>query len=71
MASTLGAARPPQYYVGTEVEVFISYSQTWVRGFEIAGVTHGGYTLRRRSDWAVLPGAFTGHDIRPTQHRRM
>lgn len=65
MAMTLGAQWPARYLVGTAVEVFISYSRRWVTGFEIAGVNDDHYTLRRHSDWAVLPGSFSDNDIRP------
>jgi hypothetical protein len=52
---------PAPFFVGAEVEVFIACSETWARGYEIATANDGTYTLRRRSDWAVLPGSFTGY----------
>jgi hypothetical protein len=65
MISTPDAASPAQFFVGTPVEVFISYSHTWASGYEIASAHGGSYTLRRVSDWAVLPGSFTGYHLRP------
>jgi hypothetical protein len=51
--------------LGTEVEVFTSYRQTWTRGFEVHGVANDRYLLRRRSDDAVLPGSFAPAAVRP------
>jgi hypothetical protein len=51
--------------LGTDVEVFTSYRQTWTRGFEVYGVANDRYLLRRRSDDAVLPGSFAPAAVRP------
>ena len=49
---------------GTQVEVFSRFSEAWITGFEIATSLDGGYQLRRLSDRSVLPGTFTGDDLR-------
>ena len=51
--------------LGTDVEVFTAYRQTWARGFEVYGVADDRYLLRRRSDDAVLPGSFAPAAVRP------
>ena len=50
--------------LGTDVEVFTSYRQTWTRGFQVYGVANDRYLLRRRSDDAVLPGSFAPASVR-------
>ena len=54
---------------GMEVDVFSRFRETWVHGFEIAGVHGNSYSLRRRLDWAVLPGTFSADDIRVSRPR--
>jgi hypothetical protein len=49
---------------GTEVEVRNRYRMDWAGGFEIVGLTAFGYRLRRRSDGAVLPVAFSHENVR-------
>jgi hypothetical protein len=50
---------------GDAVEVFNTYRQAWVAGFEVAHTRSGRYALRRKSDWAVLPGTFAAAVLRP------
>jgi len=52
---------------GTEVEVLTRYEPHWTAGFEIASVdpAHDLFTLRRQSDGAVLPAAFSSRQLRP------
>ncbi len=50
---------------GTEVEVLTRYEQHWTTGFEIAAVDDEGFLLRRQSDGAVLPAAFSAAELRP------
>jgi hypothetical protein len=50
---------------GTEVEVLTRYERHWASGFEIASVDEAGFVLRRHSDGAVLPTAFSANEIRP------
>jgi hypothetical protein len=47
-----------------EVEVRTHFDGRWVGGFEIADVTDNRYLLRRHSDGAMLPVAFSAHDVR-------
>jgi len=49
---------------GARVEVFSSFSASWVRGFEIAGPCDDGYQIRRLSDRSVLPKTFTLTELR-------
>lgn len=49
---------------GVQVEVFSHYRRDWATGFEIEAVQDGQFTLRRRSDGAVLPKLFNADDIR-------
>ena len=57
-----------------EVEVRLRFDGRWVGGFEIAGVQGSGpdreVWLRRRSDGAVLPAPFAGHEVRRLGPRR-
>jgi nitrogen fixation protein len=56
---------PDTYAPGDAVEVFNSYRQSWVGGFEVARAAGGRYALRRIPDWAVLPGTFDASALRP------
>ena len=49
---------------GVAVEVFIPYSSSWVRGFEVATSHENRYELLRRSDHSVLPTTFHADDLR-------
>ena len=51
--------------IGTRVEVRNSYLQTWSRGFQVAGIIHDAYLIRRLSDRAILPRSFSAEDVRP------
>jgi hypothetical protein len=53
--------------IGTAVDVFSRFRQEWVGGFEVAAVRDHGYSIRRRLDWAVLPGVFGPDDVRLTR----
>jgi len=66
MAMAVTEETRPMFVVGTEVVVFSRFRQDWVNGFEIADVRGDGYLLRRRLDWAVLPGVFAAEDLRLT-----
>jgi hypothetical protein len=59
-----GAAPEHALRVGSRVEVRDRFQGSWSRGFEIAGVIPGGYTLRRVSDRSILPVAFLAHELR-------
>jgi hypothetical protein len=49
---------------GAQVEVFSSFSASWVRGFEIAGTCNDGYQVRRLSDRSILPKTFVIRELR-------
>lgn len=51
---------------GTEVEVLTRYEPRWSAGFEIVSVdlARDLFTLRRQSDGAVLPAAFSSSRLR-------
>jgi len=49
---------------GARVEVFSSFTATWVRGFEIASTFSDGYQVRRLSDRSVLPKTFGIGELR-------
>lgn len=51
--------------VGSDVEVHVSYSGTWERGFSVAETLPEGLRLRRRSDLQVLPVVFEQNRVRP------
>jgi hypothetical protein len=53
--------------IGTEVDVFSTFRQDWVSGFEVAAVRDYRYALRRHLDWAVLPGLFEAENVRVTR----
>jgi hypothetical protein len=54
---------------GTKVEVRQRFDQHWSRGFEVAGVVDGGYTLKRLSDGTVLPAVFDDEEVRPEKKK--
>lgn len=49
---------------GARVEVFSSFTASWVRGFEIASTFHDGYQVLRLSDRSVLPKTFAIGELR-------
>jgi hypothetical protein len=49
---------------GARVEVFSSFTASWVRGFEIASIFNDGYRVRRLSDRSVLPKTFVIGELR-------
>jgi hypothetical protein len=49
---------------GAQVEVFNSFTASWVRGFEVASAFNGGYQVRRLSDHSVLPKTFVIRELR-------
>jgi hypothetical protein len=55
---------------GTKVDVRNRYQGTWVRGFEVAEVTDGGYRIRRLSDGSVLGELFSRDDVRRERRRQ-
>jgi hypothetical protein len=55
---------------GTAVDVRNRYQGTWVRGFEVAEFTDGGYRIRRLSDGSVLGDLFTRDDVRRERSRQ-
>jgi hypothetical protein len=55
---------------GTKVDVRNRYQGTWVRGFEVAEVTGGGYRIRRLSDGSVLGELFSRDDVRRERRRQ-
>lgn len=64
MDLSLNSSLPP----GTAVEVFSSFSSSWVGGFDVVTDLDDRYELRRRSDHTVLPTTFHGDDLR-VEHR--
>ena len=56
--------------VGTRVQVRNRYLADFGPGFEIAGVTAGGYVVRRLSDGVELPVPFAADEVRPDLNRR-
>ncbi len=54
----------PDLEAGTAVEVFSSFSSSWISGFDVATSDDDGYELRRRSDQSVLPKTFPIGDLR-------
>jgi hypothetical protein len=68
MTTTIDNA--PKLAVGTEVEVFSSFHNGWVSGFEITAIENGRFALRRHTDWAVLPGTFPADDLRASRPKR-
>jgi hypothetical protein len=46
------------------------YQGTWVRGFEVAEFTDGGYRIRRLSDGSILGDFFTRDDVRRERSRQ-
>jgi len=61
--------RPP-LAPGTKVDVRNRYQGTWVRGFEVAETTDGGYRIRRLSDGSVLGETFSRDDVRRERRRQ-
>ncbi len=55
---------------GTKVDVRPRFQGTWVRGFEVAEVTDGGYRIRRLSDGSVLGELFARDDVRRERKRQ-
>jgi hypothetical protein len=55
---------------GTKVDVRNRFQGTWVRGFEVAEVTEGGYRIRRMSDGSVLGELFSRDDVRRERTRQ-
>lgn len=57
---------------GTRVEVRSRFDAAWASGFEVATHAAEGYRLRRVSDGALLPVAFSDDDVRDERrgHRR-
>jgi hypothetical protein len=55
---------------GTKVDVRNRFQGTWVRGFEVAEVTDGGYRIRRMSDGSVLGELFSRDDVRRERTRQ-
>ena len=53
----------PAMSPGVRVEVFSSFSASWVRGFEIAGTFKDGYQVRPLSDRSVLPKTFAIREL--------
>ena len=48
---------------GAQVEVFSSFTDSWVRGFEIASTFNDGYQVRRLSDRSILPKTFVIREL--------
>ena len=55
---------------GTAVDVRNRYQGTWVRGFEVAEFTDGGYRIRRLSDGSILGDLFSRDDVRRERSRQ-
>ena len=58
-------ARVGRLQVGMPVEVHSTFSERWVRGFEVADMSADGCRLRRLSDGSILPSLFPSADLRP------
>jgi hypothetical protein len=56
--------------VGDQVDVHTNFSDSWVAGFEIAGLMADGYRVRRNSDGSLLPGSTSERDLRATPTQR-
>jgi hypothetical protein len=54
----------PPMSPGARVEVFSTFSASWVRGFAIASTVNNGYQVRRLSDGTVLPKTFVSRELR-------
>jgi len=57
-----GTAATPD--VGMKVAVRNRYLGTWSAGFEVMALHLEGYSIRRTSDGAVLPGVIPFSDVR-------
>ena len=55
---------------GTDVEVRSTFDRSWKRGFVVEQASEQGYFLRRRSEGAVLPAAFSPDAVRPLDTSR-
>ena len=55
---------------GPKGDVRNRFQGTWVRGFEVAEVTEGGYRIRRMSDGSVLGELFSRDDVRRERTRQ-
>ena len=57
-----------------EVEIFVTFEDTWVPGYEVCGLSDEGeeqaFRLRRRSDGVKLPIALSGDRIRRVEPAR-
>jgi hypothetical protein len=68
--TTFGNDRIGHLSPGTEVEVRTRYQGGWAPGFEVSAVQSDPsertdrYVLRRRSDGALLPVAFSQTEVR-------
>ena len=60
----LMAANERELGVGTRVLVRNRFLAEFAPGFEVAGVTPTGYTIRRVSDGAELPSSFPADEVR-------
>jgi len=58
-----------RYLPGTVVEVHNRYTDGWCEGFAIAEQLVDGYRLRRLSDGATLPVAFSPELIRRSRRQ--
>ena len=54
---------------GVEVEVRRRYDSEWAPGFSVHDICGSSYVIRRQSDGAVLPGAFSAEDVRVRDRR--
>ena len=53
--------------VGEHVQVWVTFTQQWSGGFEIADVVDGGYQVRRQSDGMLLPAPTNESDVQAQQ----
>ncbi|CAN5581084.1 hypothetical protein BH20ACT2_BH20ACT2_09620 [soil metagenome] len=58
------ATTPAHLDPGTKIEVWCQFTQGWSPGFDVSEEAADGYRVRRRSDGAVLPTAFTPESVR-------
>jgi len=49
---------------GEQVQLWVTFTETWSSGFEIADIVEGGYQVRRRSDGSLLPSPTSEGDLR-------
>ena len=55
--------------IGESVEVFSTFDQTWLSGFQLVGTSRDdrgdvAFVVQRASDGAVLPARFPREDVR-------